>query len=96
VAATFADRVFFSNSGAEAVEASIKTARRFHFVRGAPERFRIVTFEGAFHGRTLATIAPAGRPNISRASAESGGFRPGAFGDRKALEAPSVRKRRRS
>jgi len=55
--ATFASRVFFCNSGAEAVEGSIKVARRYHFASGAPERYRLVTFEGAFHGRTLATIA---------------------------------------
>jgi acetylornithine/N-succinyldiaminopimelate aminotransferase len=54
---TFADRVFFSNSGAEAMEGCIKIARRYHYVNGAPERFRVITFEGAFHGRTLATIA---------------------------------------
>jgi acetylornithine/N-succinyldiaminopimelate aminotransferase len=60
-AATFADRVFFANSGAEAVEAAIKAARRYHFVNGAPERYRLVTFEGAFHGRTLATIAAGGQ-----------------------------------
>jgi acetylornithine/N-succinyldiaminopimelate aminotransferase len=60
-AATFADRVFFANSGAEAVEASIKAARRYHFANGAPERYRLVTFEGAFHGRTLATIAAGGQ-----------------------------------
>ncbi len=60
-AATFADRVFFANSGAEAVECSIKAARRYHFKNGAPERYRLVTFEGAFHGRTLATIAAGGQ-----------------------------------
>jgi acetylornithine/N-succinyldiaminopimelate aminotransferase len=60
-AATFADRVFFANSGAEAVEAAIKAARRYHFKNGAPERYRLVTFEGAFHGRTLATIAAGGQ-----------------------------------
>ncbi len=59
-AATFADRVFFCNSGAEACEAAIKTARRYHYVSGHPERWRIITFEGAFHGRTLATIAAGG------------------------------------
>lgn len=58
---TFADRVFFNNSGAEAVETAIKTARRHQFVSGRSERFRIVTFEGAFHGRTLATLAAGGR-----------------------------------
>ena len=62
VAATFADTVFFGNSGAEAVECAIKIARRFHYVSGAPERFRLITFQGAFHGRTLATIAAGGSP----------------------------------
>ena len=58
--ATFADKVFFSNSGAEACEGAIKLARRYHFANGHPERWRIVTFKGAFHGRTIATIAAAG------------------------------------
>jgi acetylornithine/N-succinyldiaminopimelate aminotransferase len=61
VAATFADKVFFTNSGAEAVECAIKTARRYHALAGAPERYRLITFEGAFHGRTLATIAAGGQ-----------------------------------
>ena len=61
VEATFADKVFFTNSGAEALECAIKTARRYHYVNGRPERFRILTFEGAFHGRTLATIAAGGQ-----------------------------------
>jgi len=60
VAVTFADKVFFCNSGAEACEAAIKAARRYHFVTGNPQRWRIVTFTGAFHGRTLATIAAGG------------------------------------
>ncbi len=59
--ASFADRVFFCNSGAEAIEASIKVARKYHASKGHPERFRIITFEGAFHGRTLATIAAGGQ-----------------------------------
>lgn len=59
-AATFADRAFFCNSGAEACEAAIKAARRYHYVSGHPERWRIITFEGAFHGRTLATISASG------------------------------------
>jgi acetylornithine/N-succinyldiaminopimelate aminotransferase len=58
---TFADVVFFSNSGAEANEAAIKMARKYHAADGHPERFRIITFEGAFHGRTLATIAAGGQ-----------------------------------
>jgi len=57
VAATFADRAFFCNSGAEAVECSLKMARRFHDRNGAPERYRVITCAGGFHGRTLATIA---------------------------------------
>jgi acetylornithine/N-succinyldiaminopimelate aminotransferase len=61
VEATFADKAFFTNSGAEAIECAIKTARRYHFVNGHPERFRTITFEGAFHGRTLATIAAGGQ-----------------------------------
>ena len=60
-AATFADMAFFANSGAEAVECAIKAARRYHFKSGAPGRYRLVTFEGAFHGRTLATIAAGGQ-----------------------------------
>ncbi|WP_099867457.1 aspartate aminotransferase family protein [Pararhizobium haloflavum] len=59
--ATFADRAFFTNSGAEALECAIKTARRYHHSRGDTGRFRIITFEGAFHGRTLATIAAGGQ-----------------------------------
>jgi acetylornithine/N-succinyldiaminopimelate aminotransferase len=58
--ATFADTVFFCNSGAEAMEAAIKVARKYHAAEGRPERFRIITFEGAFHGRTLATLAAGG------------------------------------
>ncbi len=58
---TFADTVFFCNSGAEALECAIKMARRYHWSRGEPGRYRIVTFEGAFHGRTLATIAAGGQ-----------------------------------
>lgn len=58
---TFADFVFFANSGAEANEAAIKMARRYHYANGNPKRFHIVTFEGAFHGRTLGTIAAGGQ-----------------------------------
>jgi acetylornithine/N-succinyldiaminopimelate aminotransferase len=60
-AATFADLVFFANSGAEALECAIKTARKYHAVSGRPERYRVITFEGAFHGRTLATLAAGGQ-----------------------------------
>jgi acetylornithine/N-succinyldiaminopimelate aminotransferase len=59
--ASFADVVFFCNSGAEAVECAIKTARKYQSASGRPERYRIITFEGAFHGRTLATLAAGGQ-----------------------------------
>src|SRR5471032_2767351 len=58
---SFADTVFFANSGAEALECAIKMVRKYHSAGGAPERYRIVTFEGAFHGRTLATLAAGGQ-----------------------------------
>jgi acetylornithine/N-succinyldiaminopimelate aminotransferase len=57
VEATFADTVFFTNSGAEAVEAAIKTARRYHHHHGNPHRNVLITFSNAFHGRTMATIS---------------------------------------
>jgi acetylornithine/N-succinyldiaminopimelate aminotransferase len=60
--ATFADFVFFNNSGAEANELGIKIARKYHWANGQPERYRIITFEGAFHGRSLATLAATGAP----------------------------------
>jgi acetylornithine/N-succinyldiaminopimelate aminotransferase len=60
-AASFADVAFFANSGAEAMECAIKMARKYQSASGKPERFRIVTFEGAFHGRTLATLAAGGQ-----------------------------------
>jgi acetylornithine/N-succinyldiaminopimelate aminotransferase len=61
-AATFADQVFFCNSGAEAIECGLKLVRRYHDVTGHPERYRVITCRGAFHGRTLATIAAGGSP----------------------------------
>jgi acetylornithine/N-succinyldiaminopimelate aminotransferase len=57
VSLTFADTVFFTNSGAEALECAIKTAFRHHYAAGNPQRHRLLTFSNAFHGRTLATIA---------------------------------------
>lgn len=59
---SFGDHVFFANSGAEAVEAAIKTARRYHHDNGQPERKRIIGFESAFHGRTVMTVAVTGNP----------------------------------
>ncbi len=61
VESTFADTVFFTNSGAEACECAFKMARRYQFVSGHPEKFHIITFTGAFHGRTLAGIAAGGQ-----------------------------------
>jgi acetylornithine/N-succinyldiaminopimelate aminotransferase len=60
-AASFADVVFFCNSGAEAMECAIKMARKYQSASGRPERYRMITFEGAFHGRTLATLAAGGQ-----------------------------------
>ena len=57
---SFADFVFFANSGAEAMECAIKVTRKYHAAKGHPERYRIITFDGAFHGRTLATLAATG------------------------------------
>ncbi|HEY0572345.1 MAG TPA: aspartate aminotransferase family protein [Enterovirga sp.] len=86
--ATFADVVFFSNSGAEALEAAIKMARKYHSANGQPERFRIVTFEGAFHGRTLATIAAGGQKKyLEGFGPKVEGFDQVPFDDDEALKA---------
>jgi acetylornithine/N-succinyldiaminopimelate aminotransferase len=61
---TFADTVFFTNSGAEAVECSIKTARRYHHHHGRPEKHDLITFRNAFHGRTMATISATDQPKL--------------------------------
>jgi len=88
VQATFADMVFFTNSGAEAVECAIKTARKFHAVEGRPERYRLITFEGAFHGRTLATIAAGGNPKyLDGFGPPTDGFDQAPFGDLDAVRA---------
>jgi acetylornithine/N-succinyldiaminopimelate aminotransferase len=86
--ATFAEVVFFVNSGAEAMECSIKMARKFHAATGHPERYRLVTFEGAFHGRTLATVAAGGTDKyIEGFGPKVEGFDRVPLGDRKAVEA---------
>ena len=88
VDATFADVAFFANSGAEANEAAIKMARKYHAAGGHPERYRIVTFEGAFHGRTLATIAAGGQQKyIEGFGPKVEGFDQVPVGDFAALEA---------
>ena len=80
--ATFADKVFFTNSGAEALECAIKTARRYHFANGQPGKFHIITFEGAFHGRTLATIAAGGQEKyLEGFGPKAPGFYQVPFGD---------------
>ena len=80
--ATFADKVFFTNSGAEALECAIKTARRYHFAKGHAGKFHIITFEGAFHGRTIATIAAGGQEKyIEGFGPKAPGFLKVPFGD---------------
>lgn len=87
-AASFADYVFFTNSGAEALEGSIKTARKYHSAAGHPERFHIITFDGAFHGRTLATIAAGGNAKyIDGFGPKALGFDKVPFGDIDAVKA---------
>ncbi len=85
---TFADTVFFGNSGAEAVEGGIKLVRKYQYASGHPERFRIITVEGAFHGRTLATLA-AGRQekHLKGFGPIVDGFDQVPFGDMAAMKA---------
>jgi len=88
VANSFADTVFFGNSGAEANECAIKTARRYHYANGAPERYRIITFENCFHGRTLATIAATGQAKVLEGfGPKVEGFDQVPLGDMAALKA---------
>ena len=86
-ATTFADRAFFTNSGTESVELALKMARKYHSAKGAPERIRIVTFEGAFHGRSTGAIAAAGSEKMT---AGFGPLMPGfdhvPWGDHEALQ----------
>jgi acetylornithine/N-succinyldiaminopimelate aminotransferase len=85
---SFADTVFFTNSGAEAVECAIKTARRYHYANGHPERFTLITFSNAFHGRTLGTISATSQPKM-RDGFEPllPGFKVLEFGDLEAVKA---------
>ncbi|MGZ3269137.1 MAG: aminotransferase class III-fold pyridoxal phosphate-dependent enzyme, partial [Croceibacterium sp.] len=85
--ASFADTVFFQNSGAEALECAIKMARKYQSASGNPERYRIVTFEGAFHGRTLTTIAATGNKKyLEGFGPPVEGFDQVAFGDLAAVK----------
>ena len=86
--APFAETVFFTNSGAEALECALKTVRRHHFAQGNAERSELITFEGAFHGRTLATTAAGGRAKYLEGIGEPlSGFRSLPFGDVEAVAA---------
>ena len=83
----FAEKVFFTNSGAEAIECAMKTARKFHYENGQPERFDIITFQGAFHGRTFATINAGGNPKYLKGFGPAlPGFIHLPFGDHDALK----------
>jgi acetylornithine/N-succinyldiaminopimelate aminotransferase len=88
VDSSFADLVFFNNSGAEAMETAIKTARKYHAHNGNPERYRLITFEGSFHGRTMATIAASGSKKLMDGFGPPvQGFDTVPFGDLEAVEA---------
>ncbi|MFC4257008.1 acetylornithine/succinylornithine family transaminase [Altererythrobacter xixiisoli] len=85
---TFADTVFFTNSGAEAVEAAIKTARAYHQHDGNEQRFELVTFNNAFHGRTMATVSASSQTKMHHGFAPLlPGFRYVEFGDLDAVKA---------
>jgi len=85
---SFADKVFFTNSGAEALECAIKTTRRYQYSHDRPERINILTFEGAFHGRTLATIAAGGKAKyLEGFGPKMQGFIQLAYGDIDAVRA---------
>ncbi len=88
VETTFADTVFFSNSGAEAIECGLKLVRRYHHQTGHPERYRVITCSGAFHGRTLTTISAAANPKYLEGFAPAvEGFDNVAFGNLNELRA---------
>ena len=83
---TFADRVFFCNSGTEAIECAIKTARKYHYVNGKPDKYRIVSFEGSFHGRTLGAVNAGANPKYREGfGPQMEGFTHLPFGDHDAL-----------
>ena len=83
---SFADSVFFCNSGAEANEGMIKAVRKYHAEQGHPERYVAVCFEGAFHGRTLATLAATGNEKyLAGFGPPVQGFRHVPFGNMNAL-----------
>ncbi|WP_122466235.1 aspartate aminotransferase family protein [Brevundimonas lutea] len=84
---SFADVVFFTNSGSEAVECALKTARKYHSANGAPERIVIYGFDGSFHGRTYGAINAAGNPSyVEGFGPRLPGYQQLVWGDREALE----------
>ena len=84
---TFADFVCFQNSGTEATEASIKIARKYFHAIGKPEKNRIITFKGAFHGRTLAALFAANNPKHTEGfGPKVDGFDQVPFGDHEATK----------
>lgn len=84
---TFADYIFFTNSGAEAVECGLKMIRKYHDESGNPDKFRVITFEGCFHGRTLATISAAKKDKLMAGfEPEVDGFDQVPFGDIEAVK----------
>tara|TARA_R110000782_G_scaffold111196_4_gene200903 strand:- start:938 stop:2131 length:1194 start_codon:yes stop_codon:yes gene_type:complete len=89
---TFADRVFFTNSGTEAVECAIKTARKYHWANGREERIDIITFTGAFHGRSLGAINAGGNPKyLEGFGPKLPGFVHLEWGDHEALKEAAAR-----
>ncbi|WP_372784059.1 aspartate aminotransferase family protein [Phenylobacterium sp.] len=86
--ATFADEVFFTNSGTEAIECAIKTARKYHWAKGQPERIDIIGFDGSFHGRTLAAVNASGNAGyLEGFGPPMPGFVHATFGDLEGLKA---------
>jgi acetylornithine/N-succinyldiaminopimelate aminotransferase len=82
------DAVFFTNSGTESVECALKTARKYHWANGQPERIEIIGFEGAFHGRSYAAVFAAGNPSYTEGFGPAlPGYRSLPYGDMAALEA---------
>lgn len=85
---SFADTVFFTNSGTESCELAVKMARKFFYEKGQPERVEIITFDGSFHGRSSAGIAAAGSEKMTKGFGPLlGGFKHLTFGDHDALTA---------
>ena len=92
-ATTFAEQVFFTNSGTEAVECALKTARKYHYANGEPDRLDIITFTGAFHGRSYAAVNAGGNPSyLEGFGPKLPGFTQLEYGDHEALKAAITNK----